>query len=592
MRQRLRGAGCMQEAGPAVRHAPFIWLAAASCAAGRCTAARADVFDQTSILGDLRDNHDVFGLSLFVGLILFATITALLHLAGRRRWMQRESTLSSELNDIRAKLDRAETFLAAEAQIVIAWGLQGNEAEIEGDLSLVSDVPIARRVLGFGSWLAPERAQTLDASVETLRERGEAFRMAAVSLGGRHLEIEGRAVSGRAVMRIRDVSGDRLEATRLRERQGRTIAELDALKAMLDAIPCPAWARDPMSKLTWVNTAYVRAVEAKDARDALMRGIELLESPAREAAAAKRAQGDVFRDRSAAVVAGYRRNLDIVEVPCDGLSVGLATDISELEALRVDLQQQMTAHARTLDQLSTAVAIFDRRKQLVFHNSAYRQLWSLDLKPSWTRHPSESEILDQLRAKRMLPEQADFRAWKDAHLVAATNRPRRRRTGLAPAGRTDACAAVVNPNPQSGVTYLFDDVTAINSIWNRSSTRKPAFKARRSTRSRKASRSSRTDGRLKLSNAAFARLWRIEPDELAEQAAYRPASRSSAPELLSRYDDALNALRTAVAGLHDQTHRQRKAAHDLPRRLDLRLQRRPPARRRHPADLHRHRPRA
>ena len=37
----------------------------------------------------------------------------------------------------------------------------------------------------------------------------------------------------------------------------------------------------------------------------------------------------------------------------------------------------MESHTRTLDQLPTAVAIFDGRKRLVFHNAAYRQVWGL-----------------------------------------------------------------------------------------------------------------------------------------------------------------------------------------------------------------------
>ena len=539
MRLRLRGAGCTQKVGrtSALGMAALVLLS---------QSARADLVDQTSLLGDLRDSHDVFGLSLFVGLVLFSTITALLHLAGRRRWIQRESALSSELNDMRARLDRAETFLAAEPQIVIAWGLQNNEPEIEGDLTLVSDVPAPRRVLGFGSWLAPEKAQKLDVVVANLRERGEAFRLAAVSLGGRHLEIEGRAVTGRAVMRIRDVSGDRLEATRLRERQARTAIELDALKAMLDAIPCPAWTRDAGGQLVWVNTAYAKAVEANDARDVLMRGTELLETSARDAAACKRVLGEVFRLRSAAVVAGYRRSLEIVEVPSEGFATGLAMDISELEAVRVDLQQQMVAHARTLDQLSTAVAIFDRRKQLVFHNSAYRQLWALDL-AFLDQHPSESEILDRLRAKRMLPEQADFRAWKEAHLSGYQSPDTAEQVWYLPDGRT--LRAVVNPNPQSGVTYLFDDVTEHFHLESKFNAQTRVQGETLDTLKEGVAVFS-TDGRLKLSNAAFARLWRLNPTELAGKPHIDQVAAFCAD--LCPDDEAWSVLRMAVAGLHDQ----------------------------------------
>ena len=268
------------------------------------TMVRADIGDRLAVLEDPRGSHDAFVLATFVGLVLFAATVALLHLAGRRRAAQRENALAGALNEVRAKLDRAETFLAVEPQITIAWGLRSNEPDIEGDASLVSDAPILRRVLGFGSWLPPNQAQDLETRVTRLRERGEAFRLAVVSLNGRHLETEGRAVSGRAVMRIRDVSGDRLEASRLREAQARASADLESLRGLLDAVRYPAWARDTYGKLIWVNTAYVRAVEASDANDTLRRGIELLESPAREASAAKRAQMEVFRGRAAAVVAG------------------------------------------------------------------------------------------------------------------------------------------------------------------------------------------------------------------------------------------------------------------------------------------------
>ena len=420
-------------------------------------ASRADLADHLTFLGDLHGTQEIVLPSLFVGLVLFATTVSLGHIGSRRRAQLRENALLTELTEARAKLDRAETFLAAESQITIAWGLQGDEPEIEGEASLVSDTPVLRRVLGFGSWLPPAQAQSLETAVLRLRERGEGFRLAVASLNGRHLEAEGRAVSGRAVMRIRDVSGDRLEVTRLRDAQRRTIGEIEALRALLDAIPCPAWARDGLSRLTWVNTAYVRAVEAQDARDAMLRGIELLESPAREASASLRSRNEIFRDRAAAVVAGWRRSLDIVEVPQDDRSVGIAFDVSELEAARIDLQNMMKAHARTLDQLSTAVAIFDRRKQLVFHNAAYRQLWSLD-QAFLDQTPSESEILDRLRTRRMLLEQADFRAWKEAHLAGYQSPDTSEQVWYLPDGRT--LRAVINPNPQSGVTYLFDDVTA------------------------------------------------------------------------------------------------------------------------------------
>ena len=214
------------------------------------------------ISGDAAGEQDLTGLVLLI-LLLFGTFTAVLHLIGRRNWTRREKALTAELTQTHARLDRANLFLSTEPQVVVAWGA-GGEPDIEGDYSLVTDTPLPRRVLGFGSWLAPDLAQKMDHAVERLRDRGEGFSVALASTRGRHFEIDGRAVAGRAVMRIRDVSGDRLQLVRLRESHTELLEELGAIRAMLDAIPHPVWTRDGAGRLAWSNVAYARAVEARD----------------------------------------------------------------------------------------------------------------------------------------------------------------------------------------------------------------------------------------------------------------------------------------------------------------------------------------
>ncbi len=532
-------------------------VAGTGLAAVAPSAAEAALSERLSFLSGAGTSHDAFLLPLLAGSVLVTATVALLHLSSRRRAAQRETSLTLALSEVRADLDRAQTFLAAEPQITIAWGLNSNEPYIEGDPALVSDVPILRRVLGFGFWLPPEQAQQLDGHVARLRERGEGFRMPVVSLGGRHLETEGRAVAGRAVVRIRDVSGDRLEASRLREALVRTSNELDALRGLLDQVRYPAWARDALGRLVWVNTAYVRAVEAKDMRDVVTRGVELLESPAREAAAHSRAQLQVFRERAAAVLAGWRSSLDVVEVPREDSAMGIAFDTSELEAVREDLRQALTAHARTLNQLTTAVVSFDRRKQLVFYNEAYRLLFGLD-EPFLETRPSEPDILDRLRARRMLPEQANYRAWKEGHL-ARYQSPETPLPEIWYLPDTRALQMVINPNPQGGITYLFEDLTERYQL---EQGYKQLMRVQTETFDtlKEGVAVFGQDGRLKLSNAAFANLWRIEPGELAvqpERGGDRQPHIDRVAELCSRLapeSEPWDALRANVTGLHDRRH--------------------------------------
>lgn len=484
-------------------------------------------------------------LSIGAGLVVFATITALLHLAGRQRWGKREAQLLAEAEHSRQQAERARAFLAAETQFAIVWGGARGEPDIEGDVSLVLDAPLPRRVLGFGAWLPPDQAQALEANVAALRELGQSFRQDLVSQNGRHLEAEGRAIGSRVVMRVRDVSGDRLELVRLREIQAAQTAQLETLRGLLDKTENPVWTRGADGRLDWVNAAYARAVEAKNAQEATSRNLDLLDRSSREAAARAREAGEVWRQRMNVVVAGERRLMDVIDAPLPQGSAGMAADLSELEAMTADHERQVESHIRTIDQLSTGVAIFDRGKRLVFANAAYRQLWSLD-QAFLEQRPTDPEILDRLRAARRLPEQADYRGWKNALLsVYHTLEPAPQVWHL-PDGRLLRVA--IDPSPQGGVTYLFDDVTerfTLESQYN--------ALARVQSETLDALQEGvavfGADGRLKFFNPAFSQMWRLSVGQLAERPhidALTEACKQMTPD-----ESAWADLRSMVVGLHE-----------------------------------------
>ena len=354
-------------------------------------------------------------ISAGVGLVIFSAITIFFHLTGRQAWRRRELELRAEIEALGQQADRARSFGASDSQFVIVWGGSSNEPEIEGDIGLALDAPLPRRILGFSSWLSPEQAIIMEANVSRLRERGQGFHLDLVSNNGRHLEAEGRAIGSRAVLRVRDVSGDRLELMRLRALHGEQSAQLDNLRFLLDTFLHPVWTRGANGAIAWGNEAYVRAIEAKDRNDVVTRNSELLDSQLCEQAARAREAGQVWRVRRNLVVAGERKLMDVFDAALPAGSGGIAYDLSELEALRADHARQMESHIRTLDQIATAIAIFNHGKTLVFANAAYRQLWGLE-QSFLDQKPSDSEILERLRAARRLPEQADFRSWKNSLL--------------------------------------------------------------------------------------------------------------------------------------------------------------------------------
>ncbi len=488
-------------------------------------------------------------LSLFLGAIFVAVASSIALLRARRRHAETSAELSDRLRDAGVRLDRAESELAAEDRVTITWNAGASDPEIVGEPSLLPGLPAGRRLLAFGAWLDAPLAHALEERLAALRERGEPFRLMLRAADGAHIEADGRPIGASVRLRLRDVTGEKLANAELGAENAGLKAALGRVTALVETLVQPVWQRDERGRLVFANEAYARAVEASDGLAAVARGAEFLDEGDRAAARRAVEAGHVFRKRAPAVFAGTRRVFDVVETPSPAGSAAIATDVSDLEDVRAGLSRQMAAHRRTLDLLATAVAIFGRDGVLAFHNQAYAQLWALD--PAFLDGaPTDSAILDRLRAERKLPEEVDFRTWKAQLREAYQSIEPRELWWHLPDRRT--LRVVITPNPEGGVTQLFDDVTERLALESR-------FNALARVQSETIDHLNEavavfgSDGRLRLHNPAFEALWRISPDALKD----RPHAETILSACGSRHPDAelWNRLRLALTAMPEERRR-------------------------------------
>ena len=120
-------------------------------------------------------------------------------------------------------------------------------------------------------------------------------------------------------------------------------------------------------------------------------------------------------------------------------------------------------------------------------------------------------MLDRLRADRKLPEEQDFRQWKaQLHEAYRAVEPKEHLWHL-PDGRT--LRVVTTPNPEGGITYLYDDVTERLDMDRRYDA---LIKVQSETLDNLAEAVAvfGSDGRVRLHNPAFARMWKLQPEAL------------------------------------------------------------------------------
>jgi signal transduction histidine kinase len=489
------------------------------------------------------DRRGTIALALMLGLLLFAVVAAVMLVRVRRRAAEAEANARDEIVALRAEADRANALLLSEPQILVAWAAAGGEPDIFGDASLIGSASAPHRVLAFGTWLEAGEAGAIEQAVDVLRAEAKPFVMTLTARSGNVIEAEGRALGGRAVLRLRDVSGLKRNLAELAARHQKLMDDVESLRTLIETLPTPIWTRDDQGRIAFVNRAYAQAVDARDRGDVVEQGIELLDRAEREDVARARAAAGSYAGRRPVIVAGTRRTFDIHEIATTNGSAGIGIDATEAQNMRAELARMAEAQRRTLDQLATGVAIFSGDGKLVFYNAAYRALWDFD-SGFLEQGPTDSAVLDRLRAARKLPEEQDFRQWKSQLHEAYRAMEAKEHMWHLPHGRT--LRVVTTPNPDGGVIYLFDDVTERLDLERRFDA---LIRVQGETLDNLAEGVAvfGSDGRLRLYNPAFARLWKLAPSALAE----RPHIETISQLCQSSYgaDAVWQSLRAAVTAI-------------------------------------------
>jgi len=321
-----------------------------------------------------------------------------------------------ETVNLRRNLLMAEAVIRAEPQVLIYWDSGEGLKVVTHTLNGVPGLPQQQPdLLRFGAWLEPNSAEELKIGLDALFATGRPFNLLLKTKAGSHFEADGKAAGARAVLRLRDIAGYKRDLVKVLDQHRQLGRQINASRALLDALPFPVWFRRPDGRIEWVNTVYAKAVEAADSSDAVERQLELLETRQRATITKALASGRSYSKRVHLLIDGRRKAHDLIVLPAEQSSAAVAIDLTPLETAQGELNRQISAYDRTLDRVATAVAIFDRDRRLTFYNEAYRKLWQFEA--AWLdTKPAHGEILDRLRERGLL---STFRAAGSTCLVEA-----------------------------------------------------------------------------------------------------------------------------------------------------------------------------
>ena len=421
---------------------------------------------------------------------------------------------------------RLEAFLAAVPGEYCGWAADGSIAYSGGFCRLLGLERIEglQDILGM---LDPDETALVEAGFYTLCDSGKPFEITVKDRARRRTlrfnGVRGEDIAGADsfhILWLQDVQGaqddEETDLAHMREAQ--------RFEDTLDALPYPVWIRDDAQKITWCNVAYAKTIDARPS-EIIAQQKEIVE-PSRtrkkkegdpllgvDLARAAVEKGRVQSTETHIVIGGKRLLMRVSEMPVKarGITVGMAEDLTQQEDAAREMSSAQSANRALLEQLRSGIAIYGDDQRLEFYNSSFAQLWGLE--DGWLNtRPKLGEIMEKLRETRRLPEQADFRKFKQSWLDMFTSliEPYEDMLYL-PDG--SALRMLVVPHKIGGLMMTFEDVTSrleLESSYN------TLIAVQKETLDNLVEGVVvyGGDGRLKLWNPAFAALWKFDPETL------------------------------------------------------------------------------
>ncbi len=454
---------------------------------------------------------EVIQIATFTGVMGAAMLSAIWLIRERGRIAAENLVLRERIAELNAAVQRAEAMLTTKDQRTVVWAGDRHKPDLVGTLTAAPGVPDERSsFLAFGRWLTARSAAMLDNAIAALREAGTSFDLVVEAQSGTLLEVLGRRSTSHAIVRFVSLTRRQTAHAALKAEHAALAADHEAVLALVASLDMPFWLRSETGRLRTVNAAYAAAVEAGTPEAAVAEGRELLATQARENIARQHVTEATLRRNLPAVVDGDRKLYAVTSVCANGVVAGLAVDKSDLEALRAEYERTIKSHAETLDQLSTAVAIYDADQKLRFFNQAFQKLWELD-NAFLEARPDNTMFLDRLRSEGKLAEQPEWRRWKENLLSAYRAVEPQEHWWHIPDGRT--IRVVASAHPQGGVTWVFENMTERFDLESRYNA---AVRVQGETLDNLAEGVAvfGPDGRIRLFNPAFLALWRLDDAEI------------------------------------------------------------------------------
>jgi PAS domain-containing protein len=349
-----------------------------------------------------------------------------------------------------------------------------------------------------------------------------------------------------------EISQEMAKYATLEDQNHELNSKLNLRETIINNLPFPIWYRDSKDNIIYNNISYEmfsNHTPTQKAESAINKNAINLAHESRE-------EGSECSAEVHLISRGERKLYKLSECALkDDSCVGYALNYEDKEKINAELKMHLAAQSDLLESSASAIAIYGADTKLKYFNQAFMKLWKLE--EGWlVTNPTYGEMLETLRGKRLLPEQANFKSFKEQQIGLFTNLIKTHDEFFyLPDGR--ALRVIVIPHALGGLLFLYEDMTDRLTL-ERSYNALAAVQRTTIENLQEGVAVFGLDGRLKLCNPSYNRIWELTKEFVSSSPHVRDIINKIKDSLVIKEGNADDFANTMLSDIETRkiVHRQ------------------------------------
>ncbi|WP_244668527.1 sensor histidine kinase [Candidatus Liberibacter africanus] len=284
---------------------------------------------------------------------------------------------------------------------------------------------------------------------------------------------------------------------------------MSIFKSLFDSLDFLVWQLDQRGNVIWTNSSYKinTRIEESHIQKTIVDNHKLFAEELKNKMLSSGKSEEEFCETISTFEHGENESYKIIRVLNSFGEAGIAIDFTK----EITVTNQLTYTYEILHNLAFAIAIFDKNGYLQFYNQSFVKLWGIDPK-FLESNPSNDELLEFLRSSNKLPEQLNWKTWKENIFSSYKSLGTHEDNWHLPNGQT--LHVIVSYSPLGGTIWLFENLTVQVNLETKYNT---LVKVQGETIDHLSEGVAvfGPDGKIKLSNPAFRSLWQTDEERVS-----------------------------------------------------------------------------